>query len=82
MLPDWVVTAVVEVPGGAHPSYALGYYDARQRASTVAWDAIARDARRFTRWMDDHVLGSRRRTQRVPARPRGEPHERLDARTR
>ena len=27
VLPDWVVDAVAEVPGGAHPSYAHGYYE-------------------------------------------------------
>src|SRR5205085_10111418 len=27
VLPSWVVTAVAEVPGGASPSYAAGYYE-------------------------------------------------------
>ena len=27
VLPGWAVTAVAAVPGGAHPSYAQGYYD-------------------------------------------------------
>src|SRR6185312_4245338 len=27
VLPSWAVTAVAEVPGGAHPSYAHGYSD-------------------------------------------------------
>ena len=42
VLPGWVVTAVCEAPGGAHPSYAHGYYD-RDNASTRAWDAISRE---------------------------------------
>ena len=31
VLPAWVVDAVCEVPGGAHPSFAMGYSVARQR---------------------------------------------------
>ena len=34
------------VPGGAHPSYAHGYY-ARDNAFYVAWDAISRDRDTF-----------------------------------
>ena len=46
VLPSWVVTAVREVPGGAHPSYAQGYSD-RDNAFYRAWDAISRDRERF-----------------------------------
>ena len=35
------------VPGGAHPSYAHGYYD-RDNAFYRAWDAISRDRDAFT----------------------------------
>ena len=35
VLPSWVVTAVAEAPGGAHPSYAHGYYE-RDNAFYVA----------------------------------------------
>ena len=38
VLPAWVITAVALAPGGAHPSYAHGYYD-RDNAFYVAWDA-------------------------------------------
>ena len=31
VLPAWAVSYVAPVPGGAHPSYALGYYGPRQR---------------------------------------------------
>jgi glutaconate CoA-transferase subunit A len=55
VLPGWVVDAVSVVPGGAHPSYALGYYD-RDNAFYVAWDEISRDRDRFTEWMRLHVL--------------------------
>ncbi|WP_067568184.1 CoA transferase subunit A [Nocardia acidivorans] len=54
VLPAWVVDAVAEVPGGAHPSYAQGYSD-RDNAYYAAWDAIARDRGEFTAWVDRHV---------------------------
>ena len=55
VLPGWVVDAVSLVPGGAHPSYALGYYD-RDNAFYLAWDEISRDRDRFDDWMRRHVL--------------------------
>ena len=55
VLPAWVVTAVSVAPRGAHPSYALGYYD-RDNDFYVRWDAISRDRERFTEWMKRHVL--------------------------
>ena len=55
MLPSWTVTAVCECPGGAHPSYAHGYYE-RDNSFYVAWDAISRDRDRFLAWMQSHVL--------------------------
>ncbi len=58
VLPSWTVTAVVAVPGGAHPSYAHGYY-ARDNAFYVAWDAISRDRDRFLKWMQVNVLSAR-----------------------
>ena len=54
VLPAWVVTAVCEAPGGAHPSYAHGYYG-RDNAFYLEWDAISRDRERFTAWIDRHV---------------------------
>ncbi len=56
VLPHWVVAAVACVPGGAYPSYALGYYS-RDNAFYLAWDDIARDRARFTEWMRTHVYG-------------------------
>ena len=55
VLPSWVVTAVVHAPGGAYPSYALGYTD-RDDDFYVAWDAISRDREKFLTWMQEHVL--------------------------
>jgi glutaconate CoA-transferase subunit A len=57
VLPGWVVTCVAEVPGGAHPSYAHGYYD-RDNAFYKAWDPISRDREAFTSWMNKHVLST------------------------
>ncbi len=55
MLPHWVVTAVCEAPGGAHPSYALGY-TRRDNTFYQEWDLIARDRETFEVWMRRHVL--------------------------
>lgn len=55
VLPAWVVTAVAEVPGGAHPSYAQGY-SVRDNDFYVAWDSISRDRDTFLEWMEQHVV--------------------------
>ncbi|WP_460448466.1 CoA transferase subunit A [Alsobacter sp. SYSU BS001988] len=55
VLPSWTVTAVAVVPGGAHPSYAQGYYK-RDNAFYIAWDKIARDRESFLAWMKENVL--------------------------
>ena len=55
LLPHWTVTAVVVAPGGAHPSYAHGYYK-RDNAFYRRWDAIARERASFLAWMNDNVL--------------------------
>jgi glutaconate CoA-transferase subunit A len=57
VLPSWVVTAVCEVPGGAHPSYAMGY-STRDNEFYRAWDPISRDRDSFTEWIDRHVRGT------------------------
>jgi len=57
VLPDWVIDAVALAPGGAHPSYAHGYYD-RDNDFYVAWDAISRSRDTFTEWMEQHVLAT------------------------
>ena len=54
ILPCWTVSAISEVPRGAHPSYAHGYYG-RDNAFYIAWDAIARDRETFLAWMREHV---------------------------
>ncbi len=55
LIPSWVVTAVAAAPGGAHPSYAHGYYD-RDNGFYLRWDAISRDRGAFGAWMGRHVL--------------------------
>lgn len=55
VLPGWALDAVALAPGGAHPSYAQGYYD-RDNAFYVSWDEISRDRERFAEWMQEHVL--------------------------
>ncbi len=55
VLPSWTITAVSLAPGGAHPSYALGYYD-RDNAFYERWDPISRDRDTFREWMQRHVL--------------------------
>lgn len=57
ILPRWTVTAISVVPGGAHPSYAHGYYD-RDNAAYLQWDEIAADRERFQAWMTDNVLNA------------------------
>jgi glutaconate CoA-transferase subunit A len=54
VLPAWAVGYVALAPGGAHPSYALGY-TVRDNDFYVAWDAISRDRNTFARWLDEHV---------------------------
>lgn len=55
ILPSWVVSAVVKVPGGAHPSYVHGIYD-RDNAFYQEWDAISRDRDTFRAWIKEFVL--------------------------
>jgi glutaconate CoA-transferase subunit A len=55
VLPSWAVTAVAEVPGGAHPSYTHGYSE-RDNDFYVRWDAISRDRETFLAWMKENVV--------------------------
>ncbi len=55
VLPNWCVAAICVVPGGAHPSYAQGYYS-RDNASYLAWDKIAADRELFLEWIEQNVL--------------------------
>ena len=55
VLPHWTINAIAHVPGGAHPSYAHGYY-ARDNAAYIEWDGVAADRDVFLAWMEDNVL--------------------------
>jgi glutaconate CoA-transferase, subunit A len=55
VLPHWTVGHVVEVPGGAFPSYAQGYYP-RNNAYYKAWEDISRERDSFLAWMKTNVL--------------------------
>jgi len=55
VLPHWTVSHVVEVPGGAFPSYAQGYYP-RNNGFYKKWDDIARERDTFLTWMKENVL--------------------------
>ena len=55
VLPHWTVGHVVEVPGGAFPSYAQGYYT-RNTGFYKQWDAVSRERDTFMTWMKENVL--------------------------
>jgi glutaconate CoA-transferase, subunit A len=55
ILPHWTVAAICVVPGGAHPSYAHGYYS-RDNATYLQWDRISADRELFQAWMAENVL--------------------------
>jgi glutaconate CoA-transferase subunit A len=55
VLPHWTVGYVVQVPGGAFPSYAQGYYP-RNNSFYKSWDEISRERETFLAWMKENVL--------------------------
>jgi glutaconate CoA-transferase subunit A len=57
VLPSWTLSAVVCVPRGSHPSYAMGF-STRDNAFYTEWDEISRDRDTFADWMQRHVLGT------------------------
>ncbi|KJH82326.1 MULTISPECIES: CoA transferase subunit A [Pseudomonadaceae] len=57
VLPTWALSAVCQVPGGAHPSYAHGYYE-RDNRFYQQWDPIARHRETFTAWVDEFIHGT------------------------
>jgi glutaconate CoA-transferase, subunit A len=56
VIPNWVITAVAEAPGGSRPSYSLGITD-RDNDFYKFWDKLSRDRDQFTGWMNENVLG-------------------------
>jgi glutaconate CoA-transferase subunit A len=57
VLPAWTIAAISVVPGGAHPSYAHGYYT-RDNAAYLEWDRIAAGRETFLEWMKANVLAA------------------------
>ncbi len=57
VLPSWCVSAICVIPGGAHPSYAHGYYT-RDNAAYLAWDKIASNRDVFLNWIDENVINA------------------------
>jgi glutaconate CoA-transferase subunit A len=55
ILPSWTVGYVAEVPGGAFPSYAQGYYP-RNNNFYKEWDNIASERDSFLAWMQANVM--------------------------
>lgn len=55
VLPSWSVTVIAEMPGGAHPSFAQGYYK-RDNANCKAWDANSHDRGSFLEWTEENVM--------------------------
>jgi len=56
LIPGTIVDAVVEAPGGCHPSFVQGYYD-RDNRFYLDWDAISRDPALLEAWLDEWVYG-------------------------
>ena len=54
LVPAHAVDAVVHCPGGAHPSFAQGYYD-RDNRFYRDWTAISRDPEALQRWLQEWV---------------------------
>jgi glutaconate CoA-transferase subunit A len=57
VVPGWAIDAVACVPGGAHPSYAHGYYE-RDNDFYVRWSEISRDREEFVDWVERHIRGT------------------------
>ena len=64
VLPTWTIDAVCTVPGGSHPSYAMGY-SVRDNAFYQAWDAD-RPRSRHVRRLDRPAHRVDGRFRRVP----------------
>jgi glutaconate CoA-transferase, subunit A len=57
VIPSWAIDAIAVAAGGAHPSYAHGYYE-RDNEFYLQWDAISGDRDQFAAWVERHVLGT------------------------
>lgn len=58
IIPAHAVSAVVEVPMGAHPSFIQGYYD-RDNTFYREWSAISADREQIAAWIRKWILETR-----------------------
>jgi glutaconate CoA-transferase subunit A len=57
IIPAHAVSAVVEVPFGAHPSFTQGYYD-RDNDFYRDWSAISGDKEAIASWLEKWIYGT------------------------
>lgn len=69
IIPDFLVSAVVHEPWGAHPSYVQGYYN-RDDDFYFEYDEISRTAGSLLRYLDTWVYGVRDREGYVKKMPK------------
>lgn len=62
LIPGFIVSAVCQVPGAAHPSYAQGYYD-RDNDFYLKWDKISENAETVKAYLDEWVFGVKDRLE-------------------
>ena len=78
LIPGFIVTAVCQVPGAAHPSYAQGYYD-RDNDFYLKWDKISENSEAVKDYLDKWVYGVKDR-QEYWQQLGQETHQRLQVR--
>lgn len=64
IIPSHAVSAVVEVPMGAHPSFTQGYYD-RDNNFYRDWSAISADKSKIAEWMSAFIYGTKNHAEYV-----------------
>ncbi len=64
IIPSHAVSAVVEVPFGAHPSFTQGYYD-RDNDFYKSWSAISEDKATIGAWLDKWIYGTANHSEYV-----------------
>ncbi len=64
LLPDFLVSAVVEEPWASHPSYVQGYYD-RDNDFYIEWDEVSKTHEGVVKYLEEWVYGVKDRRQYV-----------------
>lgn len=62
LIPEFLVDAVCEVPGCAHPSYTQGYYD-RDNEFYLSWDQLSESDDAVRSYLDEWVYGVQDRAE-------------------